>query len=182
MYNIGYLYNCDKKTNPQMLNQKDNKKLMLLNKLESADRFRNQLYAQKHKLIGKLYDKLTGYHLHQFHIDSIEQEENIITINGWYVQLNSDNANLLKKLWLIKQTAKGEARCVYEIDISPKLREDAAQLFAGSEYSRRTKNAALSGIQILFDKQDLARGRYRIGILTGKKQLVFLPDKKEVWI
>ena len=120
-------------------------------------------------------------------IDSIEEDDGIVTINGWFVRRSQDNAKGTAKIWLINGGDGAGKSIVYSFDILPKLREDVAGLFAqdGNDSLRSTtKNAALSGIQLRFQKDNLQSGNYQIGIVTDKKQLLCAayPDKTPVSI
>ncbi len=166
-YYTEYQYACDKAVQPQCPSDADRDAVFQKYGLRSR-------LNQKWRMAGKLYDRLTGYHLLMARIDSIEEEEGIVTINGWFVRRNQDNARGTAKIWLIND--REDLPVVYAFDMLPKLREDVAALFAGDGNSvlrGGTKNAALSGIQLRFNKDGLQPGNYRVGILTDKKQLLY---------
>lgn len=167
-YNINYLYEYDKVAEP-VFSKEEEKRQVFRNR-----DFRAMLYA-KCRQAGKVYDRITGYHLLQYHIDTIEENADTITITGWHLRRNRDNADLQAKIWLRYVTGTSDHGSVYEFDIVPKLREDVAALFEGSTHKRqdnRTKNTALSGIHVTFKKEGLKPGAYGIDILTDKKQLI----------
>lgn len=164
-YNTGYLYECDKIAKPRLLN--DEEKQVVFKKYD----FRRNLDS-KCKAVRKLYDRLKKYHLLRFNIDHVEEADGLITITGWCLELNRDNAHVPKKLWLMDMTRNENYRTVYEFDIMPKLREDVAAVFSEGACNEKTKHIALSGIQLCFDKTQLHQGSYAIGILTDKKRLI----------
>ena len=166
-YNTSYLYECDKIAEPELLKGQE------VNKVFGKYHFRESLY-KKSATAGKIYDRLTGRHWLLSNIDTIEEEDEVVTINGWCVKKNCDNAMLLKKMWLINDRKNAGDRMVYAFDMPPKLREDVAALFAG--HNPKTKNTALSGLQVQFQKEKLKQGNYRIGILVNKKQLLCMED------
>lgn len=180
-YNTGYLYECDKLVKPRLLD--DDEKRVLFKKYD----FR-RILDSKCKAIRKIYDRMEKYHLLQCSIDDVAETDELITITGWYLELDRDNAGLPKKLWLIDETRNENFRNVYEFDIPPKLREDVEAVFADSVYNERTKNTALSGIQLSFEKAQLQQGSYRIGILTDKKRLICVEqqitqtDNRQAWV
>lgn len=168
-YHTDYLYACDGIVQPQCPCSADRDAVF------QKYGFRSRLY-QKWNAAGKLYDRLTGYHLLMARIDSIEEDDGILTINGWFVRRSRDNAKGAAKIWLINDRSGTDSSVVYAFDILPRLREDVAALFAGDGngvLQGETKNAALSGIQLRFKKDKIQSGNYRIGILTDKKQLLF---------
>lgn len=178
-YNTGYLYGYDKTAEPECLGAEDAGKIF-----QKID-FRENLYRQN-RAAGKIYDRLTGCHLFLSNIDSIEEEDGIITIDGWCVQRNRDNRVCPKKILLISTNQeKNQGKKVYAFDVLPKLREDVAALFqesvygyrAGHKKKEKTKNVSLSGIQLRFEKEKLESGNYRIGILVNKKQLLCIKDE-----
>ena len=154
-YTANYLYACDQ--------------LLLPRQMPDAERRKLTGRHGETGILGKIYDRMTGYHLLMVHIDSVEQEEETVTINGWCVQRARSNAGISRQL------------CLYHIDmaylfeIPPKLREDVAEVFAADG---RTTQTALSGIQVRFERRSLWRGRYRIAVLFHGKQLVFAADDK----
>ena len=77
-YTANYLYACDKLAAPSQMAVSGMKKL--LGRHGRAG------------ILGKLYDRVTGYHLLMAHIDSIGQEEQTVTVNGWCVQRARSNA------------------------------------------------------------------------------------------
>ncbi|MDE6911936.1 MAG: glycosyltransferase family 2 protein [Lachnospiraceae bacterium] len=179
-YHTGYLYACDTVAEPQCPCDTDGGAVF------QKYGFRNRLY-QKWTAAGKLYDRLTGYRLLMANIDSIEEDDGIVTINGWFVRRSQDNAKGTAKIWLINGGDGAGKSIVYSFDILPKLREDVAGLFAqdgNGSLRSATKNAALSGIQLRFQKDKLQSGNYQIGIVTDKKQLLCAahPDKTPVSI
>lgn len=166
-YHTEYLYACDKVVPPQCPGDADRDAVFRKYGLRSR-------LHQKWRAAGKLYDRLTGYHLLMARIDSIEEDDGVLTINGWFVRRYHDNARVTAKIWLIND--REDLPVVYAFDILPKLREDVAALFAGDgngALRKGTTNAALSGIQLRFKKDGLQSGNYRIGILTDKKQLLY---------
>ena len=88
-------------------------------------------------------------------------------IQGWYVMREYDNA-VLERTLLLKSLENQE---IYELAIYPKLRYDVVALFqretgnAGSG----TRNTALSGIQCIVDKSELASGSYQIGMIITRE-------------
>lgn len=159
-YHVNYRYACDKPAELKLIPEKEKFRLFM------RERFRHKL-EKTNKRLSKLYDKLTGADRHMFNIDGIVQEDGIVTITGWHVLQKSDNAKLVKKLWIY------DAHRTYEARLSPKLRRDVEALFAKEE--NRTKNTALSGICLKLDAACLAKGRYSIGIVVegnGRKKLV----------
>lgn len=164
-YNTAYLYECDKIAKPRLPGAKEKQAI-----LKQYD-FRRSLSCHC-KPVRKLYDKLKKYHLLQYNIEHIEESDGLIMITGWHLELNRDNADLPKKLWLMDMTRNENYRTVYEFDVMPKLREDVAAVFSEGTHSEKTKNTALSGIQLCFEKTQLHQGSYAIGILTDKKRLI----------
>lgn len=167
-YSTGYLYECDKVAQPRLLYVRETDKVF-----QRYD-FREKIY-KKNIAAAKIYDRLTGYYLLMTVIDNIEEDDKIVTINGWCVQRKRDNARILKKIWLINDERNTDCRTVYAFDIQPKLREDVAALFEDGAH-HTTKNTALSGMQLRFEKDRLAQGNYRIGILVNEKRLLFVED------
>lgn len=154
-YTTNYLYACDKLVIPRQMLVSERKKFFGLH--------------GKSGILGKLYDWMTGYQLLTVHIDSVEQEEQTVTVNGWCLQRARSNAGISRKLCLYSFNA------VYLFEILPKLREDVAEVFAADG---KTTQAALSGIQVRFEKCGLRRGRYQIAVLFHEKQLFWAKDDK----
>ncbi|MDE7183645.1 MAG: hypothetical protein K2O40_04015, partial [Lachnospiraceae bacterium] len=154
-YTTNYLYACDKLILPRQMLVSERKKIL-------------GRYG-KFGILGKLYDRVTGYHLLMAHIDSVEQEEKTVTVNGWCIQRARSNAGISRKLCLYSADA------VYLFEIPPKLREDVAEVFA---VDGKTTQAALSGIQVRFEKSGLRRGRYQAAVLFHEKQLFWATDDK----
>ena len=156
-------------------------------------------------LAARICDRLTGYRDILFHIDNIYYDnicfdndcsdsasfdnvsyedgiisdkitDNNIVIEGWCAVRNADNAELPRKLWLICDVRGQDFRDVYEFDIAPKLREDVAAVLEDGKKDDRTKNTALSGIQVKFAGSALKPGTYRIGAVCGGR-LVCDPEK-----
>lgn len=123
----------------------------------------------KSRYLGKLYDRITGSSLPMLQIDSIEEDKTRVIIRGWFVLRRRDNADLHRKLWLIRITRDEDYRRVYEFPVSPQLRDDVAAIFAGDE---KTKNTALSGIQLIFDRRELKKGTYITGVISDQSGLV----------
>lgn len=154
-YTANYLYACDKLATPSQMAVSGMKKL--LGRHGRAG------------ILGKLYDRVTGYHLLMAHIDSIGQEEQTVTVNGWCVQRARSNAGISRKLCLCS------AEAVYLFEIPPKLREDVAEAFAADQ---KTAQVALSGIQVRFETRDLRRGCYKLAVLFHEKLLLWATDDK----
>ena len=154
-YTANYLYACDKLAAPSQMAVSGMKKL--LGRHGRAG------------ILGKLYDRVTGYHLLMAHIDSIGQEEQTVTVNGWCVQRARSNAGISRKLCLCS------AEAVYLFEIPPKLREDVAEAFAADQ---KTAQVALSGIQVRFETRDLRRGCYKLAVLFHEKLLLWATDDK----
>ena len=158
-YSVGHLYDFDKKMEPV--------------RPETASMFKKFDFANgirtKSRLFGKLYDRLVGNNLPMFQIDSVEEAGTLIVIKGWFVLQRQENADLHRRLWLIRITRDQDYRSVYEFPISPQLRSDVEGLFVGDE---KTKNTALAGIQLIFDKNELMKGTYQIGVVTDRSGLV----------
>lgn len=174
-YNTGYLYGADRPAEPVLLeNNSENgeRKHAVFKKHD----FRNMLKI-KSGFASKVYDRLTGYYGMMLNIDSVTYDISNITIQGWFVVRNTDNADIPKKLWLINETRNTGFRTVYELDIMPKLREDAAALFDGDG---RTKNTALSGIQVIFQKKDIKPGNYCIGVVCRGRLLCDLEKQVKI--
>ncbi len=167
-YNTGYLYDFDRQSAPLLLS--DKRKQRVFKKYD----FRSFLQVRS-KAAAKIYDRLAGFDRIMFQIDSISYGEGIaedkitdnnITIEGWSAVRNTDNADLPRKLWLIYTVRNFDHRSVYEFEVAPKLREDAAALLEGCG---NTKNTALSGMQVNIDKSALKPGCYRVGVLYGDR-------------
>lgn len=154
-YTANYLYACDKLAAPSQMAVSGMKKLLG--------------WHGRAGILGKLYDRVTGYHLLMAHIDSIEQEEQTVTVNGWCVQRARSNAGISRKLCLCS------AEAVYLFEIPPKLREDVAEAFAADQ---KTAQVALSGIQVRFETRDLRRGCYKLAVLFHEKLLLWATDDK----
>lgn len=103
--------------------------------------------------------KLTGENLSMLEIDHVEQTQEFVEIEGWYVLREHDNAGLRRWL-LLKHEQRKE---VYQVPLYPKLREDVESLFAQDASTTRT---ALTGIHAVIRKQQLPEGSYMIGILV----------------
>ncbi|MDE7324405.1 MAG: glycosyltransferase [Lachnospiraceae bacterium] len=171
-YHTDYLYACDRLVQPQRLCDADRD--VVLRKYG----FRKRLY-ESGTAPGKLYDRMTGYHLLMARLDSIEEDDGTVVINGWFVRRNQDNAEKCAKVWLVSDRKGTDIPLVYAFDILPRLREDVAALFAGDGNGTSlggTRNAALSGIQLRFEKDRLEPGNYQVGIVTDKKQLLYIRD------
>lgn len=169
-YNVNYLYACDKMVEPVLLAGQDSKRISGIVRRENS---RERLYRNGN-IIGKVYDKITGRNLLMLQIDNIAQDDKMVTITGWCVQRNRDNARLLKNIWLVEETKKTGVGTIYGFDLAPKLREDVAALFAED---KSTENVALSGISLLFAKQGLRQGKYRIAVLINEKHLLYMRDQ-----
>lgn len=158
-YSTGFLYDFDRTAKPV--------------RPETASVFKRYDLANRirtgNRLLGKIYDRLTGNQCSMLQIDSVEENGTLMTIKGWFVLQKSDNADLQRKLWLIRITRDRNYRVVYEFSISPQQRSDVETLFAQED---RTKNTALSGIQLFFDKKELMEGVYQIGVVTDRSGLV----------
>lgn len=188
-YNTGYLYAFDRQAQPL---PPENSRVLF----RKAD-IRNLLHA-KCAPAAKLYDRLTGYHDLMLHIDNIcygdgipEEEKadnndnkrigSNIMIEGWCAVRNADNAGLSRKLWLIDEGQ--DHKNVYAFDIAPKLREDVAALLEQDSRSR-TRNTALSGIQVNIAGCVLKPGTYSVGVVCGNKLIcdpqkyVVVPDEE----
>lgn len=152
-YTVNSMYACDQFLLPRQMLDADRQKIF--------GRYR------KTGILRKIYDRMTGYHLLMVHIDSVEQEEETVTVNGWCIQRAHSNAGISRKLCLYHTDA------AYLFEIPPKLREDVAEVFAADG---KTTQTALSGIQVRFEKRSLRPGCYRIAVLFHEKQLVFAAD------
>ena len=154
-YNTNFLYACDEIVVPESVHVSE----------------QSRIFRQRGKsgILGKIRDRLTGYDLLMAQIDSIEQEEQTVTVNGWCVQRNRNNAGISRRLCLCN------GKQVYMFEILPKLREDVASVFAADG---STANVALSGIQVRFERNGLQRGRYRIAILFHERQLLWAMNGK----
>lgn len=170
-YNTSYLYDFDRKEEPKLLDndgETGKRKRAVLKRYD----FRNFLRA-KCPLAAKIYDRLTGYKNLMLQIDKVDEDgvaDDTITIEGWCAVRNRDNADIPRRLWLF------DSRSVYEFDIAPKLREDAAALLEGNDGRNVARNTALSGIQVNIGKSALKPGTYSIGVLCQNK-LVCSPGK-----
>lgn len=179
-YNTGYLYAFDRPVKPSAPGN-DKRKRMLL-KMHSLRAF----LRDKWRLVAKIYDRLTGYHDIVFHIDNVGYVDGIddgiiddkitdnnlmndlmnnLIIEGWCAVQNTDNADLPRKLWLIRTDAHED---VYEFTVSPKLREDVAAVLEADQ-STRTRNTALSGIQVIVEEGALQPGTYRVGVVCNNR-------------
>jgi glycosyltransferase involved in cell wall biosynthesis len=147
-YNENILYGYDKKITPVILRPNDIKKL-----------------PKAHE--NKYIKKLTGENLIMFNIDGIDDiadienmyDKDMLLIRGWVVLRDRDNSDKkCKKQLLLKSVTDGNS--IYAINIIPKQRLDVAALF-----DDKTKNAANSGINVFFEKKDIPKGQYIIGVL-----------------
>lgn len=158
-YSVGYRYDFDRKVRPV--------------RPETASIFKKYDFGNairtRNRLLGKLYDRVTGYNLSMLNIDSVEEDGILLIIKGWFVLQKRDNADLHRRLWLIRITRDQDYRSVYEFPISPQLRSDVEALFAEDD---RTEHTALAGIQLIFDKNELMNGTYQIGVVTDRSGLV----------
>lgn len=169
-YHVNYLYACDKILEPVLLPEQNRKWFRSIVRREC---FRERLYRRSNA-VGKVYDKITGRNLLMLQTDSVVQDDKTVSVNGWCVQRSRDNARLSKNIWLVEETNETGTQTIYMFDLLPKLREDVAALFAAD---KTTENVALSGISLLFAKQGLRRGNYRIAVLIHKKQLLYMCDQ-----
>ncbi len=169
-YNVNYLYACDKMVKPVLLAAQGSK---WSSDIVRREGFRERLYRSSN-VAGKIYDKITGRNLLMLQIDSIAQDDKMVTITGWCVQRNRDNVRLSKNIWLVEETKKTGVGTIYAFDLPSKLREDVAELFAED---KSTENVALSGISLLFAKQGLRYGKYRIAVLINGKHLLYMRDQ-----
>lgn len=158
-YSTGYLYDFDRQARPVRP-----KAVSIFKKYDFANGIRT-----KNRLLGKLYDRLAGNSLSMLNIDSVEEDGTLMIIRGWFVLQKRDNAELHRRLWLIRITRDRDYRSVYEFPISPQLRSDVEALFAEDD---RTEHTALAGLQLIFDKNELMKGTYQIGVVTDKSGLV----------
>ncbi len=202
-YNTGYLYACDRQAEPVLLGsdgETGKRKQAVFKKYDARE-----LLHARCGLAARICDRLTGYRDILFHIDNIYYDnicfdndcsdsasfdnvsyedgiisdkitDNNIVIEGWCAVRNADNAELPRKLWLICDVRGQDFRDVYEFDIAPKLREDVAAVLEDGKKDDRTKNTALSGIQVKFAVSALKPGTYRIGAVCGGR-LVCDPEK-----
>ncbi|MCD8038383.1 MAG: glycosyltransferase [Lachnospiraceae bacterium] len=160
LYNVCCQYPFDKIVKPEALTSKELHLLLKQKRRESAAKKRGKAFE-------RLYDKLTGAGRHMLTIDSVEVSGNVMTVTGWHVMRGSDNARLVKRLWLYN------ADRLYEARLHPKLREDAEALFAAE---RDTVNTALSGICARLDISELAGDEYKIAIVVecgGRRSVSF---------
>lgn len=123
---------------------------------------------KEHK--NKLVRRLTGENLFMLQIDclKIEEAEGKLMLEGWFVMRERDNA-MLDKTILLKNIDNGQ---VYQLAWYPKLRYDVEMLFenqAGGQETK-TRNTALSGIQIEVDSNALTQGRYMVGVLVDERK------------
>ena len=188
-YNTGYLYAFDRQAEPVMRGC-DRAAKKRERSLFKRAHIRDML-CEKCAPAAKLYDRLTGYCDMMFHIDNIRYGDGItdgkttdnntddmVVIEGWSAVRNADNADLPRRLWLIG----AESCCAYEFDIAPKLREDVAAVLEEGA-GNRTKNTALSGIQVNIAISTLKPGTYGIGVVCNNKlvcdqeKYVAIPDK-----
>lgn len=149
-YSCNYLYPYDKISKPRLLDGTEVCKL-----------------PKEHQ--NKYIRKLTGENLSMLQIDQMEvsEVEGTLLIQGWYVMRERDNATLQRTL-LLKNVTGHE---VYELAVYPKLRYDVEALFqreTGNANSG-TRNTALSGIQCIVDKSELASGSYQIGMIITRE-------------
>ncbi|MFG6366968.1 MAG: glycosyltransferase [Lachnospiraceae bacterium] len=174
-YNVNYLYACDKMAEPVLLTGQiaKHKSGKGISKIIQREYFREQLY-QKNTTVGKVYDHITGRHRFILQIDGVEQNDIEVKITGWCVKRNQDNAGISRTIWLVEETKKLGTGTIYAFDLPPKLREDVAELFARD---KNTEHVALSGINLLFAKQGLRSGKYRIGVLVDKKHMLYIQDQ-----
>lgn len=175
-YNAEYLYVCDHPVKPVLLGdggEEGRRKRGLLKKYA----FRDVLRANG-GMAAKIYDRLTGYNNLMMNIDNITYDilngKPCITIQGWCVVRNVDNAGLQRKLWLVGGTRGESCGRVYELEIMPKLREDVAEVFGD------TKNTALAGIHAVFDKGVPEPGTYRVGVVVQNKLVCDLEKQVEI--
>jgi hypothetical protein len=102
-----------------------------------------------------------------FNIDGIDDiadienmyDKDMLLIRGWVVLRDRDNSDKICKKQLLLKSVTDE-NSVYAINIIPKQRLDVAALF-----DDKTKNAANSGINVFFEKKDIPKGQYIIGVL-----------------
>lgn len=160
-YNVGYQYPFDRPVKLKELSLKERRVLLC--------REKRQLFIKRTGgIFERLYNRLTGQSRHMLTIDSIEEENGIITITGWYVMRGYDNAELKKSLLIYNDNSAAEA------ELSGKLREDAEELFKSD--SDRTKHTALSGIRLRLNASELGDcyGKLALKVeFNGKSQLVF---------
>lgn len=167
-YHVNYQYPCDKVVELEPLTGEAYQGFLTCLRREE----RRLKIEQTNVHIAKLYNKLTGANCHMYNLDSIAQENGIVTVTGWHVLRRQDNAGLVKMLCIYDQNS------AYGASLSPKLRRDVEALFADG--ADCTKNTALSGICLKFDARLLPSGHYHIGIVVGqgrKKRLVCLDGK-----
>lgn len=162
-YGCNYLYPYDKVVKPELLSKNSIEKL-----------------PKEHQ--NKYIRKLTGENLSMLQIDRAEvsEIEGTLLIQGWFVMRQHDNARIEKQL-LLKNI---DNDTVYQLAVYPQLRYDVEALFQQEEKGGRgaTRNVALSGIQVMVEKSALAKGKYKIGILTDeKKEKRYLGTKKICW-
>jgi len=181
-YNTGYLYDFDRQSTPVLLGDDEEngkRKHAILKKLD----FRNCLHAACKKA-ARIYDRLTGYDKLMLSIDFVGdndgKSDDNVTIEGWFAVRNRDNADMIRKLWLIYETRNFDFHSVYEFEAAPKLREDVAQLLEKKDSKKNTQNTALSGIQVNFPKSALKPGTYRIGVLWDNKLVCDLEKHVEI--
>ena len=149
-YTCNYLYPCDKVIKPVLLDKAEIKAL-----------------PKEHQ--NKLVRKLSGENLFMLQIDCFTlEEEGRLSIEGWFVMRERDNAKLDRTI-LLKNTDNGE---VYQLAWYPKLRYDVEMLFCEKTEGQKTNtlNTALSCIQRVVDAKELTQGSYIIGILVEERK------------
>lgn len=167
-YHVNYQYPCDRVATLKPLTGEAYQGFRALLRRE---KFRQKL-TRTNAFIAGLYHKLTGAGRHMYHLDSIMQEDGIVTVAGWHVLRQCDNAKIEKTLCLYN------ANGAYGAELYPKLRGDVEALFVNE--ADRTRNTALSGICLKFDTAQLPKGNYAVGLVAeyrGRRQLVCLQEQ-----
>lgn len=108
---------------------------------------------------NKLLRKLTGENRAMLQIDSVEVEDNLLLVKGWYVLREADNGSLQRVL-LLRNKATG---LIYATELMPVFRPDVEKLF------ERKGRTALSGIHVLVQTNKIPCGTYEIGVLVKSK-------------
>jgi len=169
-YHIGYAFPFDMPVKPQQPSVKrcNVVKKQYADYLKYSAAYQDNKDTASKRLLAKVYFKVRGYDLPMLRIDSIEYEENLAVIKGWYVLQRHDNASLERKIWLIRITRDADYLKAYEFVFLPQLREDAAALFVTQG---DTANTELAGIHLIVDTAELMKGAYMLCVLakSGKK-------------
>jgi GT2 family glycosyltransferase len=168
-YNDGYLYDYDKKTEPVKLDEAGIKALPV----EHTDKYVKKLLGENRPMLN-----IDGID----YIDSIENmyDRDLVLVRGWSVLRERNNDSSACEKWLLLKSVENE-EVIYRLKIYPKQREDVAGLFeTESQKSSRTKNAANSGINVIFETEDIPRGSYYIGVLIKNNRRYYKKWSTEI--